>query len=55
VLAARFTGAGRPLSLEDVPVPEPGPDEVRVRVHAAGVCGTELHFVDGLHAPSRTR
>jgi propanol-preferring alcohol dehydrogenase len=54
VLAARFTGAGRPLSLDDVPVPDPGPDEVRVRVHAAGVCGTELHFVDGLYAPSRT-
>lgn len=51
MLAARFHAAGRPLSLDDVPVPEPGPDEVRVR--AAGVCGTELHFVDGLYAPSR--
>ena len=54
MLTARFTGAHQPLSLDDVPVPEPGPDEVRVRVHAAGVCGTELHFVDGLYAPSRT-
>jgi propanol-preferring alcohol dehydrogenase len=54
MLAARFHGAGRPLSLDDVPVPGPGPDEVRVRVHAAGVCGTELHFTDGLYAPSRT-
>lgn len=53
MLAARFYAAGRPLSLDDVPVPEPGPDEVRVRVRAAGVCGTELHFVDGLYAPSR--
>jgi len=34
-------------------MPEPGPDEVRVRVRAAGVCGTELHFTDGLYAPSR--
>lgn len=53
MLAARFHGAGRPLSLDDVPVPEPGPDEVRVRVRAAGVCGTELHFTDGLYAPSQ--
>ncbi len=53
MLAARFHGPGRPLSLDDVPVPQPGPDEVRVRVRAAGVCGTELHFTDGLYAPSR--
>lgn len=53
MLAARFHGAGRPLTLEDVPVPEPGRDEVRVRVRAAEVCGTELHFTAGLYAPSR--
>ena len=53
MLAARFHGSGRPLQLDDVPVPEPGADEVRVRVRAAGVCGTELHFTDGLYAPSR--
>ncbi|GAB4079895.1 alcohol dehydrogenase catalytic domain-containing protein [Modestobacter muralis] len=54
MLAARFHGAHQPLALDDVPVPDPAPDEVRVRVHAAGVCGTELHFTDGLYAPSRT-
>jgi propanol-preferring alcohol dehydrogenase len=53
MIAARFHGAGRPLSLDDVPVPEPAPDEVRVRVRAAGVCGTELHFTDGLYEPAR--
>lgn len=53
MLAARFHAAHRPLALDDVPVPEPGPDEVRVRVRAAGVCGTELHFTDGLYAPAR--
>ncbi|SDY30095.1 alcohol dehydrogenase, propanol-preferring [Modestobacter sp. DSM 44400] len=53
MLAARYHAAGRPLSLDDVPVPQPGSDEVRVRVRAAGVCGTELHFTDGLYAPSR--
>ncbi|KGH45616.1 hypothetical protein IN07_16040 [Modestobacter caceresii] len=54
MLAARFHAPDRPLALDDVPVPEPAPDEVRVRVRAAGVCGTELHFTDGLYAPSRT-
>ena len=52
MMAARLHGAGRPLSLDEVPQPEPGPDEVRVRVRAAGVCGTELHFTEGLYAPS---
>ena len=52
MLAARFHTAGQPLSLDEVPVPVPGPDEVRVRVRAAGVCGTELHFTEGLYAPS---
>jgi propanol-preferring alcohol dehydrogenase len=54
MLAARYHAAGRPLALDDVPVPDPGRDEVRVRVRAAGVCGTELHFTDGLYAPART-
>jgi len=38
---------GQPLRLEDVPTPDPGPGEIRVRVHACGVCRTDLHLVDG--------
>ncbi|HUG08450.1 MAG TPA: L-threonine 3-dehydrogenase [Acidimicrobiia bacterium] len=34
------------LRLEDVPVPEPGPDEVLIRVHTTGICGTDLHIYD---------
>ncbi|MGD2114460.1 MAG: zinc-dependent alcohol dehydrogenase family protein [Acidobacteriota bacterium] len=37
----------RPLELERVPVPEPAPDEVLVRVSACAVCRTDLHVVDG--------
>jgi alcohol dehydrogenase, propanol-preferring len=37
----------RPLALADVPVPEPGPDEIRVRVALCGVCRTDLHVVEG--------
>jgi alcohol dehydrogenase, propanol-preferring len=35
----------------DVRVPEPGPGEVLVKVRAAGVCGTDLHIVDGMIKP----
>jgi propanol-preferring alcohol dehydrogenase len=37
----------RPLALEDVGDPAPGPDEVLVRVHACGICRTDLHVVEG--------
>jgi alcohol dehydrogenase, propanol-preferring len=38
---------GRPLRIEDVPVPEPGPDQILVKVEACGVCHTDLHAADG--------
>src|SRR5215213_1050718 len=43
---------GEPLRAADVPDPEPGRGEVRLRVHACAVCRTDLHIVDGeLHDP----
>ena len=38
-------GAGR-AEMVDVPRPEPGPDEVLLRVLAAGVCRTDLARLD---------
>lgn len=38
---------GRPLVLKDVPRPEPGPNEALIKIHACGVCRTDLHIVDG--------
>ena len=32
------------ISIEDVPVPEPGEGEVRVRMHYGGICGSDLHY-----------
>jgi propanol-preferring alcohol dehydrogenase len=52
VWAARFHEANEPLRLEQVPVPRIGPDEALVRVRAAGICGTELHFLEGLYDPA---
>ena len=36
-----------PLRLADLPVPEPGPGRLLLRVEACGVCRTDLHVVDG--------
>lgn len=36
------------LRIDDVPTPEPGPGEVLVRVHACGVCASDLHVVQGI-------
>ncbi len=38
---------GRPLSIEEVPIPSPGPGEVLVKIMATGVCHTDLHAADG--------
>jgi propanol-preferring alcohol dehydrogenase len=46
--AVRYQGARKPLRLEDVPEPSAGPGEVVVRVTAAGICHTDLHFLSGL-------
>ena len=46
--ALRYHGPGKPLRLETVSAPSPGPGEVLVRVTAAGICHTDLHFTSGL-------
>jgi alcohol dehydrogenase, propanol-preferring len=38
---------GKPLHLDEVPVPTPGPGEVLVKIEASGVCHTDLHAADG--------
>ncbi len=38
---------GSPLVWTELPDPTPGPNEIRVKVLACGVCRTDLHVVDG--------
>ena len=38
---------GQPLVLREMPAPAPGPDQVLIRVHACGICRTDLHIADG--------
>ena len=32
------------IELKEVPIPEPGPDEVLIKVEAAAICGTDMHY-----------
>lgn len=38
---------GQPLRLVELPVPQPGPGQVLIKVHACGICHTDLHILDG--------
>lgn len=38
---------GKPLEIEDAPVPEPGPNDIQVKIEASGVCHTDLHAAEG--------
>jgi propanol-preferring alcohol dehydrogenase len=45
--AAVMHEVGKPLAIEDVPVPEIGAEEVLVETHSCGICGTDLHILKG--------
>ncbi|NPV19676.1 alcohol dehydrogenase AdhP [Bradyrhizobium aeschynomenes] len=45
--AAIVKAFGKPLVIEDVPVPVPGPGELLVKLKACGVCHTDLHAASG--------
>lgn len=45
--AMMMTGIREPLVRQDVPDPQPGPGQVRIRLHATGVCGTDVHVLHG--------
>ena len=47
MLAMVVERPGAPLVARERPVPEPGPDDVLLRVLACGVCRTDLHVADG--------
>jgi 2-desacetyl-2-hydroxyethyl bacteriochlorophyllide A dehydrogenase len=45
--AAVLPAVGAPLELVERPIPEPGSGEVRVRIQACGVCGSDLFLQNG--------
>ncbi|TYB57026.1 zinc-dependent alcohol dehydrogenase [Nonomuraea sp. PA05] len=45
--AAVVTAFDKPVELQGVPVPQPGPTEVLVRIEASGLCHTDIHAAHG--------
>lgn len=45
--AAVLREVGKPLQIEDVQINKPGPHEVLIRTKAAGLCHSDLHFIEG--------
>ena len=52
MLAGRLTYATGTFVVDDVPVPEPGPGQVLIKVEAAGVCLSDLHLIEGMLKPA---
>jgi alcohol dehydrogenase, propanol-preferring len=42
--AAVVRSFDRPLEIEDLPIPEPGPEQVLVRIEACGLCHTDFQL-----------
>ena len=47
--AAVLYEVNKPLVIEDVSLPNPGPREVLIRTAVAGLCHSDLHFMEGLY------
>jgi 2-desacetyl-2-hydroxyethyl bacteriochlorophyllide A dehydrogenase len=45
--AVVLTAAKEMLTMREIPDPQPGPGQVRIRLHATGVCGTDVHVWNG--------
>lgn len=45
--AALYKGPNR-ISVEEIPIPEPKDNEIQVRVHSTGICGTDVQLYKGV-------
>jgi propanol-preferring alcohol dehydrogenase len=48
---APLSARPQPLEWSDLPLPDPGPGQVRLRVIACAICHTDLHIVEGELVP----
>ena len=46
--AIRFVGADQPLQMQEIPIPEIGRSGILVRVKAAGICHSDVHYRAGI-------
>jgi len=54
VLVSPAPVESNPLRIVDLPKPKPAAGQVLVRVHACGVCRTDLHVVEGELTPRKS-
>ena len=47
--AALLTRPGEAMEIVDVEIDEPGPNEVKIKTSAVGLCRSDLHFLDGVY------
>ena len=41
--AAVYVEFGKPMVIDDIELPEPGPSQVEVKLFASGICHSQLH------------
>lgn len=46
-MKAAYYEAVHEIDVREAPDPEPGPEDVLIRVHSCGICGTDQHIFDG--------
>ena len=51
--AERFYADSKTIAVEDVPIPEPGPGEVLVKVAFCGICHSDLSLINGTFPAQR--
>ena len=49
--AGRITVSTRKFEVTEVPTPSAGAGQVRIKVGAAGVCLSDVHFLEGILSP----
>lgn len=50
--AAVYTGPGKPMEIQEFPLPEVEPGAILVRITLGNICGSDLHAWRGMHRPS---
>jgi propanol-preferring alcohol dehydrogenase len=55
IFDSKSAAPGSWVTIEEIPRPQPRPGEVLLKVHACGVCRTDLHIVEGDLSPIRPR
>ncbi len=45
-MRAVFIESARNIAIREVPTPEPGPQQVRLRIDYVGICGSDLHYYE---------